>query len=241
MSTSNRRCAVMQPTFLPWAGYFELISAVDVFVFLDDVQFEKQSWQSRNRILIGGRPHWVTVPVHASLDQTIREIETDESRHWRKKLLRTLEQAYARSPVRQAMLDLVREELALAGTSLAELNIRLILAVATRLELEPLFMRASELEIAGSRSERLVRICEHFGCDEYVSPVGAADYLASDGCFESSRVKLSFQDYHPQPYSQPGASEFVSHLSWVDVVANLGWERAAEYIRHGRQVLCSTV
>lgn len=227
----------MQPTFLPWAGYFQLVGAVDVFVFLDDVQFEKQSWQSRNRILVGGQPHWVSVPVHAHLGQTVRDIQTDETRHWRKKLLRTLEQSYRRTPFYREMLDLVGQALGVSGTSLADLNIELIQRVADKMGFGPLFVRSSELGVTGERTVRLIRICEHFGCGDYLSPIGAADYLASDGCFEQSSVRLAFQNFTPEPYSQRGASEFVSHLSWIDVVANLGWEHAACYVRSKTDVV----
>jgi len=223
----------MQPTFLPWAGYFQLIAQADVFVFLDDAQFEKQSWQSRNRVLVAGASHWVSAPVHSHLGQTIARVQIDDSRHWRKKLLRTLEQAYARHPFRGEALESVAQSLAGRESSLSEFNINLILRVAKRLELQPRFERSSSLGISGGRSERLLSICEHFGCDEYQSPAGAAEYLVTDGCFADSSVRLTFQNYTPGPYRQQGAGEFVSHLSWVDVVANLGWREAAEYARTG--------
>ena len=68
------RCVIMQPTYMPWAGYLHLIDQADVFVFLDDVQFEKQSWQNRNRVLVRGAPHWLTVPVlrqHLSVQPSV--------------------------------------------------------------------------------------------------------------------------------------------------------------------------
>ena len=72
------KCAIMQPTYLPWPGYFNLISKADVFVFLDDAQFQKNSWHNRNRILVENKPHWITVPVkHKSLDQKINETEIE--------------------------------------------------------------------------------------------------------------------------------------------------------------------
>ena len=88
---------VMQPSFLPWAGYFNLMARADDFVFLDDVQLEKQSWQTRNRWLIGGQVHWITVPVrHSHLAQTIAETEVVDTSHWRAKLARGFAQHYGR-------------------------------------------------------------------------------------------------------------------------------------------------
>jgi len=226
------KCVVMQPTFFPWAGYFNLASRADVFVFLDDVQLEKQSWQTRNRILLEGRPAWISVPVlHHSLQQAIRETEVCDQYLWRPKLLKQLTQGYARHPHRDAMLEVAKLLPQLAAPRLADINIALILACCERLGLAPRFARSGELGISGERGERLIRICEHFGCDEYLSPMGAADYLAQDRFTERTAIRLTLQQYEPPAYAQPKTAEFVSHLSIIDVVANLGWENASLYVR----------
>ena len=80
----------MQPTYLPWPGYFNLILKSDSFIFLDDAQFQKNSWHNRNRILVSQKPHWITVPVkHNSLDQKISETKIVSSHSWAKKTLQT--------------------------------------------------------------------------------------------------------------------------------------------------------
>ena len=224
----------MQPTFFPWSGYFNLISQADCFVFLDDVQFEKQSWQSRNRILVQGKPRWISVPiVHHSLDQVINQIEICNQSRWREKLLRTLAQSYARHPHCDAMLQVANKLIETKSANLAVVNITLILAFCDQLGLVPKFFRSSELGISGKRTERLIRICKHLGCNEYLSPVGAANYLAQDGLSERSVIRLTLQQYSPLPYPQKQNPAFVSHLSIVDVVANLGWGGATKYVRGG--------
>src|SRR5690242_13477665 len=118
------KCVIMQPTFLPWAGYFHLLAEADVFVFLDDVQLSKQSWQTRNRILLNGQPHWISVPIeHRGLSQTIRE--TPLVHTVQEKLCRTLEQTYAHHPYRSTMQS-INELLRRPWSSLASLNIALI-------------------------------------------------------------------------------------------------------------------
>jgi len=87
------------------------------------------------------------------------------------------------------------------------------------------------LVLGGKRSDHLLQLCRCLSCNEYLSPVGSADYLAEDGVFEQSEVHLTFQKFSPIPYPQKGVAEFYSHLSIVDVVANLGWTGAAEYVR----------
>ena len=91
------KCVVMQPTYLPWTGYFNLIFQSDVFVFLDDVQYERGSWQNRNRILLNGQPHFLTVPsIRTQLSEQIKMVEIDAKKNWRSKHVKTIKQAYGK-------------------------------------------------------------------------------------------------------------------------------------------------
>lgn len=227
------RCAIMQPTFLPWSGYFRLLGQVDQFVFLDDVQLARQSWQTRNRILINQRVHWIVARIrHDGIDQTIVDTELDDGIPWRKKLGRKVRQAYARHPFAS---DLAGVIMLLEGglqTRLGDLNIALINYCAAKLGIATTRYRSCALELTASqRTERLMEITRRLGCDTYVSPTGSADYLEADGFAKRCEVKLEFAGYEPPPYAQRGMTNFVSHLSIVDVVANMGWSGAAQYIK----------
>lgn len=225
------RCVIMQPTYMPWAGYLNLIAQADVFVFLDDVQFEKQSWQNRNRVLVSGAAHWLTVPVlRQHLSDKIHMIAVDDAQPWRRKHVELLRGSYARHPHRADMLALAEGILDPANTRLCDLNIFVIRAIASALGLERRFVRSSTLGIGGQRSQRLVEICRHLDCDQYLSPNGAREYLAQDGDFDASGVQLVFQDFGAREYEQKGAPAFVSHLSILDVVANLGLQGARRYV-----------
>jgi hypothetical protein len=222
----------MQPTFLPWAGYFNLMAQVDDFVLLDDVQLEKQSWQTRNRLVIGGEVRWVVVPVrNTSLAQTIRDTEVLHGTHWREKLARGFAINYGRHPHFAEAEEIIQLLLASSTTLLADMNETVIRFVARRLGLAPQLHRASRLPVEGARSARLVALCRHFQADEYLSPVGSAEYLAQDEFTQHVPSRLRFQAYAPAAYAQKGSKEFHSHLSIVDVVANLGWQRAGGYVR----------
>lgn len=230
------RCAIMQPTYLPWAGYFGLMDQVDAFVFLDDVQFSVRSWQSRNRILLEGLVHWLTVPVKKQgREQKISQISIDESQAWRQKHSKLLQHAYGQSPYKQELDQFIRIITEPTLTGLADLNIRLLRMVAEQLSIRPVFHKASDLKLGGTRSSHLLNICQTLGCDEYLSSVGSKEYLVEDGVFEAATVTLLFQKFTVDPYPQNRVADFFSHLSIVDVVANLGWTGAMAYIKKGEE------
>ena len=224
-------CAIMQPTFLPWAGYFNLMSQVDHFILLDDVQLEKQSWQTRNLFLLNGEARWVSLPVKRDkLSQSIRDTEFLDTSRWSKKLMLSFQQNYGKHihyAAARDILDLLEFQ---PEDTLSIFNEKVIRETAKRLGIRAHIHRAGDLSISGTRSARLISICEYFDAEEYLSPVGSADYLSEDGFADKTTISLKFQKYEPLVYFQKGTHEFVSHLSIVDVVANLGWDGARKYI-----------
>lgn len=228
------KCAIMQPTYLPWSGYFNLIASVDQFVFLDDVQFERQSWQSRNRILLQGREHLLVVPVErAPLTTPISKIVTSQRReNWRATHWKTLKSAYSKCRYGSELLELLKPFYTedLNNTGLAYWNSRIIEGIANALSLETAFLWSSCLGCGGNRSQRLIAICETLGVDIYLSPRGAQDYLEDDCFCRATQVSLEYQAYTPRAYSQYKINSFISHLSIVDVIANLGFEGTRAYV-----------
>ena len=225
----------MQPTYLPWSGYLNLIASVDCFVMLDDVQFEHQSWQTRNRILLQGKEHMLVVPIQRSpLSTLIREIRVVETERWQSKHWKSLVAAYHKAADGQALLELLEPFYAQpASGHLADFNIAIIAALAQAVGIQTPIVRASTLARAGKRSSHLIEICQAIGCNEYLSPPGSREYLLADDFEMHSGIRLEFQDFQPRPYRQPGTDLFVSHLSFVDVIANLGVQGAATYVGAG--------
>lgn len=232
-----KRCAIMQPTYLPWSGYFNLISSVDVFVFLDDVQFEKQSWQTRNIILLAGSPHILSVPVRkAPLQTALSEIHISENKFWQRKHWKTLEAAYRKSlyggVVLDALYPVYNER---SYVRLVDLNKDIIVVLSTLIGVAGGvdFVSASDLGCEGSRTDHIVEICKSLSCDCYCSPLGAKTYLELDGFSGKSCIHLEFQSFLPSEYLQLGADSFVSHLSLVDLIANMGLDYSSGYILGG--------
>ena len=222
---------VMQPTVLPWAGYFNLMHLADDFVFHDDVQLEKRSWQTRNRLLLGGKAEWISLPIeHSGEKQKISETRVILDKKWTDKVHRDFRRHYGAHPYFGAAAEVMDTFLNCTTDNLARRNESAIRLVAERLQLQTRIHRASELGIEGVRSERLIAFCRHFRADTYLSPLGSADYLQADRFAERAPASLAFQNYAVPPYSQASCKEFVSHLSIVDVVANLGWEQSRDYV-----------
>ncbi len=226
------KCAIMQPTYMPWAGYLNLMAQVDCFVYLDDAQFERSSWHHRNRILANGAPGWLTVPVlRGHLGASINEVRVDDAAPWRRKHRTLLANTYAREKYAQEMLEAVEP---LSNTSLvhlADLNIAVLEVLRGKLDIATPTVRSSVLGTGGSRTRRLIDILAQLGATEYVTPPGALEYLQEDRFPELSPARLWVHDFQPATYTQRNTAAFVSHLSILDVVAHLGWEGASRYIR----------
>jgi len=224
----------MQPTYLPWPGYFNLMARAEHFVFLDDVQFERSTWQCRNRILTRNGPLWLSVTTkRVPLHTRICDIEANESLGWRRKHVESIRQAYAHHPHHDCLEELLGIIQDRSLTRLADINIAIIRRWAACLSLAPAFLRSSELDVEGKRSDRLVNICAALKSRLYYSPKGARDYLEEDRALEKVGIEVVFQDYTVPPYPQLKSSEFVPQLSLLDAVANLGWAGARELVLSG--------
>lgn len=229
------RVAAMQPTYLPWIGYFDLMDQVDAFVLLDDAQFCKRSWHQRNRILGPEGLQWLTVPVTARRGQAINEVELAEPSFWQRHV-RAIEWNYARATYVAPTVALLRSVFDSDDpwASLSDMTVALIETIRSELGIETRVVTASSLGVDGKRGERLARLCEQLGASEYVSPVGSADYLADDaGAFETRGIGVVFHHFDHPAYAQMHG-EFTPYASVIDLLCNEG-PRALEVIRGGRR------
>jgi hypothetical protein len=218
---------IMQPTFLPWLGYFELMAQADKFVFLDTVQFKKRSWQSRNRLKSAqGKPFWLTVPLDSHDSNTpINQIRlADNWPHSRRKHLDSIRLNLGLAPFFKAIFPKIEAWLKADFDLLAELNIAGIELFASVLALSPNFLRTSQMNLAGERSELLVHVCRQLGATRYYSPLGSKEYIA-ETLFAENRIELAYQAWRHPVYPQRG-EPFVSHLSALDALLNIGPEAA---------------
>lgn len=227
--------SILQPSYLPWLGYFDQIARSDVFVFYDDVPFDKHGWRHRNRVKAVTGPVWLSVPVkHAGrMGQLIAEAEIDYQRDWAAKHINTLMQSYARAPYRDFYLPKLVSLLCLKWTYLLELNLALSKYLVECLGLNTVLLRSSELGQSGGRSERLLAICQQLGATKYLSGSAARDYLDVE-LFARNGIEVVWQDYRHPVYAQQHGP-FVPYLSVVDVLLNKGGE-SLSVIRSGGEV-----
>ncbi|HEX5398549.1 MAG TPA: UDP-2,4-diacetamido-2,4,6-trideoxy-beta-L-altropyranose hydrolase [Verrucomicrobiae bacterium] len=228
--------AIMQPTYFPWLGYFDLIDQSDLFVFLDNVQFERRSWQQRNRIKTSQGLEYLTVPVLKAgrYEQLVRDVEIVRSGLFPDKHLRVIEQHYRRCPYFNTYFPQLAEILKSPITSLAALNEQIIRRLAGLLGLRTPFRVSSSLKAQGRRAGLLAAICEEVGATTYLSPIGSFEYLQTEHVeFDRLAIPIVFQNFeHPQ-YRQQTAP-FVPYASVLDLLFNEG-EAAREIIRSGRR------
>ena len=228
------KAGIMQPSFLPWLGYFGLIAATDKFVLLDDAQVSFQSWNERNRIFLqGGQVGWISAPLRkkGNFGKNFMEMPLDlNDRAWRK-LSKTLAQQYGKAPCFSEVQPILKNWLAGDHPNLARLNSSLIMELSRRMGLEPEWIFSSQLACQGRRSIKVKEILTRINADEYYSARGSFGYMSEEGIFPLANINVYFQNYNHPSYNQYHSKEFISHLSIVDALYNLGFETTGRLIK----------
>jgi hypothetical protein len=225
--------AIHQPQYLPWVPYFDKADSCDVFVYLDNVQFQKNGLQNRNQIKSATGATWLTVPVHATLSKTIAETSIADPR-WQKKHVRSIEMNYARAPYFEWFHNHLKPLVEREWMLLADLNIAVTELLFTCLHINCKRIRASDLQVTGTADELVMNICESLGAKAYVSGQGAKAYH-DEKKFQERGIELHYQEYRNQPYPQCHPKiGFVPDLSALDMVLNMG-PGAGDIMRAGRQ------
>ena len=215
--------ATMQPTYLPWLGYFDMISKVDCFVFLDNVQFEKRSWQSRNKIKSPDGELLLSVPVNTKsrFSQEIKDVELVEPQIFRSQHLKSIARFYAKSEYFKEVFPVLEKAFISETNRLASLNIDLIIAITKYLGLNTEFFLGSELSAKGSKTNLTVAQCVELGGTKFLAAQGSRDYVSLENGFEDNGIQVEFHNFAYPIYRQQFGT-FISHLSVIDVLFNCG-------------------
>lgn len=219
---TQMKIAIMQPYIFPYIGYFQLIHAVDKFVFYDDVNFIKGGWVNRNNVLLNGNKNLFTVPLKSvSSFQTIHEtlIHSEIYHKWRKKFIKSLEQSYKKSPHFSSVLPLIQSVFEIQHYNITDLTINSIASISNYLELETVFERSSQQYATTKGMEkatRLINICQINQAKTYINPSGGKELYQKE-TFKKQGIDLYFIENELTPYAQ-FKNDFIPGLSIIDVL-----------------------
>ncbi|GAB3182068.1 WbqC family protein [Telluribacter humicola] len=211
--------AIMQPYFLPYIGYYQLIKAVDKFVMYDDVNFINRGWINRNNMLVGGKAHLFTIPLKdASQNKLINEVALADDAQWRKKLLKTIQQSYQKAPCFKGVFPIIENIVNYTTESISELALQGLVQVNTYLgittEIIPSSTVYANSELKGQ--DRILDICQKENATRYINPIGGME-LYDKRKFEGEGIELYFIKSLPHSYPQ-FKNDFVPWLSMLDVL-----------------------
>lgn len=201
------KCVILQPSYIPWRGYFHQIYKADIFVFYDDVQYDQGGWRNRNRIKTPNGSQWLTIPVLTKnvLQNRIpiKEIYINWEQKWNVKHWRTLQQFYSKAPYFQQYAPVLEEFYNRHPQLLADFTIDLTIALAKELGIDKTrFIRSSELKIAEEdKTSRLVNILEAVGANHLVCGPSVKNYLREDQ-FLAERMSIEYMVYTYPEYEQ---------------------------------------
>jgi len=230
--------AIHQPNFFPWLGYFDKIVHSDIFVFFDDVQFQKKggTWSNRVKLMIGGETKWVTAPVnrdyHGHL--TIREMQFKLDDPWREKILKNIEISYRFHPYFNEVFEFFAPLILNPEPNMAEYNIYSVTAIVQRLGFDVAKLRrSSDLNHEGSSNDLLCSVTRLVGGSTYMCG-GGADGYQDEVVFKNHGIKLKHQNFTHPVHSQLRQKDFVGGLSIIDAAMNLGWDNLGQLLKSSK-------
>ncbi len=218
-----KKIAIVQSNYIPWKGYFDMISMVDEFILYDDMQYTRRDWRNRNQIKTPQGVQWLTVPVKVKgrYDQRIRDTEIDGAQwstaHWK-----TLSQNYRRSPFFEEVASWL-EPLYCNGnySHLSDLNRKFIESICAYLKINTVIKNSSDYSFDEGKSERLLEICKAAGGTHYVSGPAAKNYLDTT-LFDNEKIAVTWMSYNDYPEYEQLWGEYSHGVSILDLLFNCG-------------------
>lgn len=200
------KCVIVQPSYIPWRGYFHQIAKADLFVFYDDVGYDRRGWRNRNRVKSANGMQWLSIPVlnkGSRRNHTpICDIEICWDDDWRAKHWRTLEQAYSRAPSFDDYAAEIEPLYRRRDRFLSDFTIAATRTIAGLLGIDDTeFARSSALGASGRKTERLLDLLQRVGATHYITGPTARDYL-DEKKLRSAGISVEYMSYRYPPYAQ---------------------------------------
>ena len=223
----EKSIAILQSNYIPWKGYFDIVAAVDEFLIFDEVQYTRRDWRNRNKIVQGGKTHWLSIPVAAKgrYDAPVREIAIDD-RNWARKHWASLRHAYGKStcfaevgPALEAAYEKAAEL-----ERLTDVNALFLRTLVELLDIEATFLSTDSIpRSTEDATERLIEICVARGATAYLSGPAAKAYIDKSR-FDEAGVALFYADYGGYPEYEQGLPAFEHGVSMLDLLFRFGRE-----------------
>jgi WbqC-like protein family len=226
------KVVILQPSYIPWRGYFHQVLKADTFVFYDDVQYDTRGWRNRNQIKTANGKQWLTIPVFSRGAQTQRipidKIKIVWDNPWNQDHWKALQHAYGRAPFFDQYVSQLEEFYRRHDEYLADFTIDLTVALARLLgDQHTHFVRASSLKVEGAKTDRLIAVLKAVGANHYISGPSARDYIEPEK-FQAAGIGLEYMVYNYPEYPQL-YPPFDPQVSLLDLLFMTG-PRAAQYI-----------
>ncbi|MBT3409032.1 WbqC family protein [Candidatus Woesearchaeota archaeon] len=212
--------SIRQPGYLPHAGFFKKIQSTDIFVILDDVQYERGDWDNRNKIKMYNGTQWLTVPIHNKFGSMLNEVKIDNTHNWSKKHKSVIKFNYQKSQFFEDYWNDVENILDKKWEKLIDLNCTLIDYFILKLNIKTKIIYSSEFKIKKSGSEKLLEICKNLNASEYLSGELGINYLKKE-IFDDANIKVIFERFEHPTYNQIHG-KFIPNMSIIDLLFNEG-------------------
>ena len=228
------RLAIMQPYFMPYIGYFQLMNSVDRFIIYDNIQYTKKGWINRNRILVNGKDQLITLPIKKDSDYlSVMERELSES--WDKdknKMLNIIKTSYSKAPYFQETFELILKCLNSSEVNLFKFIYDSIVLINDYIEIKTPIVISSTIDTnhALKSQDKVLSLCKSQNADIYINTIGGVE-LYDKETFKQNGIELNFIKSNPIRYKQ-FSNEFIPWLSIVDVMMFNSKEQIKEYINN---------
>jgi len=217
------KVGIIQSNYIPWRGYFDFINEVDLFIYLDDVQYTRRDWRNRNKIKTSSGSVWLTVPVFFTRETIKNKIEDtviDYSQKWQEKHIKTIKNAYSKALFFQYYRDNFSDLLLKQYKTISELNMVINNWIMQQLDIYTPMQMSSELQPSGMKTDRLIDILKKVGATSYLSGPAAKTYLDVEK-FKAAGIGLEYKQYEYSEYSQLYGA-FETEVSALDLLFNCG-------------------
>lgn len=216
---------IHQPEYLPWTNLFLKMNLCDTYVFLDNVQYQRRSYQNRNLIVQNSNSLYLTVPLeYCPRDTLIKDVKIDYEKNWIEEHLKKIKFSYSKSEFYNDVLSILKKSYFKKFKYLNELNQSLIISISQKLKIQCNFYSSSNLKVRGSKSELILNICKNLNASEYITGVGSKNYL-NEKEFINNFIKIKFIPPKNLIYKQINSkNKFIKDMSIVDYLFNMGFK-----------------